>query len=165
MFKRRAAGVDWYYVVGGHYCCACRGGSNAYVWMAEGSPLAEYTFVGDIGVNTTTTSGGGERDKHSPYQWATRAQTSSAFVVPVSGGDGGGEPEMQVVLLGNQWVTASAASGEHRALVACTHLIRVLNLPSFPASSFRVRSQPGSALLGGAQLQRERRSETDAIPR
>jgi hypothetical protein len=27
-----------YYVIGGHYCCACKGGSNAYVFVA-GSPL------------------------------------------------------------------------------------------------------------------------------
>ena len=111
MFKRSSGGVSRYYILGGHYCCACKGGSNAYVFMAEGSPLATYSFVGDIGVNTSTSSD----DEHSPYRWITRAQTSSAFAVPTPSNQSAcsiqsDSNESQIIILGNQWVTAPASA-------------------------------------------------------
>ena len=108
MFKRIFPGnVARYYVLGGHYCCACKGGSNVYVFMAEGSPLSNYIFVGDIGRNGTE-----NQDKHSPYRWITRAQTSTAFTVKLnpSKGNSPWEHESAVVILGNQWITATGAT-------------------------------------------------------
>jgi hypothetical protein len=103
MFKRGGR----YFVIGGHNCCACRGGSNAYVFTAPllGSPLGNWSFVGDIGDNRTEcalqeppvcTRGG-----RSPYQWITHAQTAAAFTVAEEG-----KQDETVVLLSNQWVTA-----------------------------------------------------------
>ena len=38
-----------YFVIGGHNCCACRGGSNAYVFTANlktKKPAAEWVLAG-----------------------------------------------------------------------------------------------------------------------
>ena len=71
MFKRIFPGnIVRYYVLGGHYCCVCKGGSNVYVFRVEGSPLSDNKYVGNIVRNA---------DKHSPYRWIARAQTSTAF--------------------------------------------------------------------------------------
>ena len=110
MFKRSHAGVNRYYILGGHYCCACKGGSNAYVFMAQGSPLGKYSYVVDIGVNTSDS--GGQNRQHSPYRWTTHAQTSSAFIIPFVSDRN--ESSTQVVVLGNQWVTATAADAYAR---------------------------------------------------
>ena len=97
---------DQYFVVGGHNCCACRGGSNAFVFTALGSPLANWSYVGDIGDNQTEcalqegqqcTRGG-----HSPLQWTDHAQTAAVFTV-----DEVGKTEPTIVMLSNQWVSAA----------------------------------------------------------
>lgn len=102
MFKRG----ERYFVIGGHNCCACRGGSNAFVFTALGSPLANWSYVGDIGDNRTEcalqdgqkcTRGG-----HSDLQWIDHSQTSAVFSV-----DEVGKNEATVVMLSNQWVSAA----------------------------------------------------------
>ena len=94
-----------YFVVGGHNCCACKGGSNAFVMTAIGSPLANWTYVSDIGDNKTQceqqqppvcTRGG-----HSPLQWSDHAQTAAAFTVQEVG-----KAEPTNIMLSNQWVSA-----------------------------------------------------------
>eukprot|EP01052_Picozoa_sp_SAG31_P072373 SAG31_NODE_31343_length_369_cov_0.896296_1_plen_114_part_10 len=96
-----------YFIIGGHNCCACRGGSNAYVFTAT-APLGNWSAIGDIGDNHTEcalqeppvcTRGG-----HSPFQWTTHAQTAAAFSVQEVGKQQGDET---IVLLSNQWVSAS----------------------------------------------------------
>lgn len=100
-----ATGKRRYFVIGGHNCCACRGGSNAYVFTALGSPLGDWSFVGDIGDNATQcalqTPPVCTRGGHSPLQWIDHAQTSAAFTVQEAGQD-----EPTTVMLSNQWVTA-----------------------------------------------------------
>lgn len=92
MFKQGSR----YFIIGGHNCCACRGGSNAFVMTAEGSPLGNWTFVGDIGRNISDAG-----DKHSPYKWTTHAQTSAVFTVREFGAGND-----TIVMLSNQWVSA-----------------------------------------------------------
>ena len=89
-FKRGAH----YYILGGTTCCACRGGSSIYVFMAP-HPLGPWRYVRDIGRNLTQPF-----DPHSPYNYVTNAQASSVFEL----GDD------QFVWLGNQWTTGAGTA-------------------------------------------------------
>ena len=91
MFKRDGV----YYLLAGQGCCACRGGSNVVVYSAS-APLGPYALQGDVGSNSSQPF-----DRHSPYNYVTRAQGSKVFVVPDAAG------AEQFVWLGNQWVTSS----------------------------------------------------------
>jgi hypothetical protein len=100
----KATGNRTYVVVGGHNCCACKGGSNAYVMSAVGSPLSTWQYVGDVGANSTQCAlqpSGCCRGGHSPFQRITHAQTAAAFTVQEESSDA-----PTTVLLSNQWVTA-----------------------------------------------------------
>ena len=104
-----ASGQLRYFIIGGHNCCACKGGSNAYVFVALGSPLGDWRYVGDIGENKTQCAlqrgpsgwAGCYQGGHSPLQWSDHAQTAAAFAIREAGRN-----ESTVVLLSNQWVTA-----------------------------------------------------------
>jgi hypothetical protein len=102
MFKRG----NRYFVVGGHNCCACRGGSNAFVFTAVGSPLANWSYYGDIGDNQTQCALQNDhqctRGGHSDLQWIDHSQTSAVFTVVEVGKTGA-----TVVMLSNQWVSAA----------------------------------------------------------
>jgi hypothetical protein len=103
-----ASGQRRYFIIGGHNCCACKGGSNAYVMTALGSPLGVWRYVDDIGSNKTQCAlqhnpDGCVQGGHSPLQWIDHAQTAAAFTVQEASR---GEPT--TVLLSNQWVTAPA---------------------------------------------------------
>jgi len=93
---RRAAGD--YFLLAGVGCCACRGGSNVVVYRAA-APRGPWRLQGDVGSNRTA---GHVFDAHSPYNYVTRAQASKVVAVPSAGG------ETQWLLIGNQWVTATA---------------------------------------------------------
>jgi hypothetical protein len=80
-----------FYVLPGSGCCACRGGSNIYVFTAI-DPLGPYNYRGDVGTNTTHPF-----DQHSPWNYPTRAQASA--VVQVGS---------QFLWMGNQWTTSRA---------------------------------------------------------
>ena len=102
-----ASGQRRYFIIGGHNCCACKGGSNAYVMTALGSPLGVWRYVDDIGENTTQCAlqhgpDGCYKGGHSPLQWIDHAQTAAVFSVQEAG-----RTEATTVLLSNQWVTAS----------------------------------------------------------
>jgi len=88
MFKRN----DLYYVLFGTSCCACKEGSNVWVYTAS-SPLGPYTLLGDIG----TQDG----------KYVTRAQQSTILQVPSEDGT------MQYIWLGNQWGTAPDGCYNH----------------------------------------------------
>eukprot|EP01079_Euglenida_sp_SAG-EU17-18_P005777 gene5777-1030_t len=93
-----------YFVLGGHNCCACLGGSNAALFTAIGSPLGNWTMVSDLGDNTTQCAlqpEGCYRGGHSPYQWIDHSQTAAAFSVVQAG-----HTAPTTVLLSNQWATA-----------------------------------------------------------
>jgi hypothetical protein len=91
-FKRKGQ----YYILAGTTCCACRGGSSIYVFSSP-TPLGPWKFMGDIGQNKTQPA----FDKHSPYNYVTRAQASAVFQVEDSCSG-----EMQFVWLGNQWTSS-----------------------------------------------------------
>jgi len=94
LFER--AGV--YYLTAGVGCCACRGGSNVVVYTAP-APLGPWTLAGDVGSNSTA---GHAFDKHSPWNYVTRAQGSAVVRVPPAGGP----PEAaQYLWLGNAFVS------------------------------------------------------------
>ena len=76
-------------------CCACRGGSNIEVYTAS-SPLGPWTARGDVGSNHTLPF-----DRHSPWNYVTRAQGSKVFNVTAADGS------EQFVWLGNQWVSST----------------------------------------------------------
>ena len=78
-----------FYILGGTTCCACKGGSSIYVFMAP-HPLGPWRYAGDIGRNRSHIF-----DIHSPFNFVTRAQGSAVFQVA-----------NQVVWMGNQWVTS-----------------------------------------------------------
>ena len=59
------------------------------------TPLGTYTYRGEIAANTSRPF-----DAHSPWNYVTRAQGATHFMVAGAGG------EEQHVWLGNQWVTA-----------------------------------------------------------
>lgn len=66
------------------------------------APLGPYTLQGDVGSNTTA---GHTFDKHSPWNYVTRAQGSK--VIPLPWADG----STQYLWLGNAWVTGGAGGG------------------------------------------------------
>ena len=88
MFKRKGV----YYILPGTGCCACRGGSNMYVFTST-SPLGPYKYRGDAGSNTTH-----RFDAHSPWNYPTRAQASA--LVHLEGDT--------FLWMGNQWTTSLA---------------------------------------------------------
>eukprot|EP01048_Picozoa_sp_COSAG05_P012386 COSAG05_NODE_1234_length_5438_cov_60.106574_4_plen_881_part_00 len=90
-----------YYMLSGYHCCACKGGSNLWVDVAD-HPLGPWKFLGDIGLNTSCSSplippnGNSIPLTHSPHSFVTRSQAATVFEVNGS-----------FVLLGNQWVTSA----------------------------------------------------------
>jgi hypothetical protein len=100
-----ASGQRRYFIIGGHNCCACKGGSNAYVMTALGSPLGAWRYVDDIGENKTQCAlqgpDGCYKGGYSPLQWIDHAQTAAVFSIQEAGRD-----ESTTVLLSNQWITA-----------------------------------------------------------
>lgn len=101
MFAR--AGV--YYLTAGVGCCACRGGSNVVVYTAP-KPLGPWTLLGDVGSNSTA---GHAFDKHSPFNYVTRAQGSAVVRVPAAGGADGAA---QYLWLGNAFVSSPARDSD-----------------------------------------------------
>lgn len=93
MFKRDGI----YYILVGLGCCACRGGSNVVVYTSSTGPMGPYSLAGDVGSNSTA---GHVFDKHSPYNYVTRAQGSKVVRVPAADGS------IQYLWVGNQWVSA-----------------------------------------------------------
>jgi hypothetical protein len=95
---------DFYYLLVGVGCCACRGGSNVvpYTARAMAGPWARQR---DVGSNSTS---GHVFSAHSPYNYVTRAQGTKVVVVPSPSGG----PD-QYLWVGNQWVT-SAQPGRER---------------------------------------------------
>jgi len=89
MFKRN----DLYYILPGTGCCACRGGSSIYVFVSS-NPMGPYSYQGDVGSNPDQPF-----DKHSPYNYVTKAQASAVFPVGHSGG-------VTWLWMGNQWITS-----------------------------------------------------------
>ena len=109
------AGQRVYFIIGGHNCCACKGGSNAYVMTAVGSPLGSWRYVDDIGENKTQCAlqhdpDGCYKGGHSPLQWADHSQTAAVFSVQEAGRN-----EPTTVLLSNQWITAAEPSRARNA--------------------------------------------------
>ena len=90
-----------YYMLSGYHCCACKGGSNLWVNVAD-HPLGPWKFLGDIGLNTSCTSPlippttNSIPLTHSPHSFITRSQAATVFEVNGS-----------LVLLGNQWVSSA----------------------------------------------------------
>ena len=89
-FKREGL----YYILGGTTCCACRGGSSIYVFVAP-SPLGPWRFVSDIGSTPHH-----QYDPSSRSNYVTGAQASD--VVQIGGG--------QFLWLGNQWYTGATVN-------------------------------------------------------
>eukprot|EP00039_Didymoeca_costata_P025126 m.12416 g.12416 ORF g.12416 m.12416 type:complete len:372 (+) comp4649_c0_seq1:41-1156(+) len=85
-----------FYVIGGHNCCACTGGSNAFVFRAD-TPLGHYAYLGDINVNASAN----QTDESCPYLWTTHAQTATVFEVMEAG-----KTSPTIVMMSNQWVSA-----------------------------------------------------------
>eukprot|EP01006_Ploeotia_vitrea_P060439 TRINITY_DN75911_c0_g1_i1.p1 TRINITY_DN75911_c0_g1~~TRINITY_DN75911_c0_g1_i1.p1 ORF type:complete len:365 (-),score=34.84 TRINITY_DN75911_c0_g1_i1:55-1149(-) len=97
-FKRNGL----YYILAGTGCCACKGGSSIYVFTAT-NPLGPYQYRGDVGRNTTTKV----FNKHSPYNYITRAQASLVLKLPPATDETGAViGQEQFIWMGNQWVTA-----------------------------------------------------------
>ena len=92
-FKRRGV----YYVLPNIECCSCHGGSNMFVFTAQG-PLGPYAYQGDAGSNTSAPF-----DPFSPFNYPTRAQASAVVKLE---SQAGGE---QFLWVGNQWDTSQAA--------------------------------------------------------
>lgn len=69
---------DTYYILGGTTCCACRGGSSIYVFVAP-SPLGPWRYLSDIGSRPSHTY-----NPNSPTNYVTGAQAST--VIQVSDG-------------------------------------------------------------------------------
>jgi hypothetical protein len=120
-----ASGQRRYFIIGGHNCCACKGGSNAYVMTALGSPLGAWRYVDDIGENTTQCAMQRDPDGvcyqggHSPLQWIDHAQTAAAFSIQEAGRN-----ESTTVLLSNQWITAPEPLYARNADLLYWHAVR-----------------------------------------
>lgn len=71
---------DTYYILGGTTCCACRGGSSIYVFVAP-SPLGPWRYLSDVGSRPSHTY-----NPNSPTNYVTGAQAST--VIQVSDGKG-----------------------------------------------------------------------------
>jgi len=85
LFKRN----NLYYAMYGKGCCACTGGSNA--WVSNSSkPLGPFTLKDDVYDVGTLPNG----------TYATRAQQSAILCIPNEQGD------LQYIWIGNQWGTA-----------------------------------------------------------
>ena len=69
---------DTYYILGGTTCCACRGGSSIYVFVAP-SPLGPWRYLSDVGSRPSHTY-----NPNSPTNYVTGAQAST--VIQVSDG-------------------------------------------------------------------------------
>ena len=101
MFKRNGG----YYLLVGVGCCACRGGSNVLVYRAP-APLGPWELRGDVGSNTTA---GHVFDKHSPWNYVTRAQGSKVVAVPAEDGS------LQYLWLGGWLLCGGGAKGASAA--------------------------------------------------
>jgi len=87
-----------FFMLSGYHCCACKGGSNLWVDVAD-HPLGPWRYLGDIGRNLSTPSPNTSFPcprTHSPFTFSTRSQASAVFEY----GDAH-------IFLGNQWVTAT----------------------------------------------------------
>jgi hypothetical protein len=98
MFSRvNSSGTRLYYLLAGHDCCACKGGSNVVIYTAT-SPLGPFDSPYDIGSNTSQVF-----DPASPYNYITKSQASDILELTDPATN-----EPFYLFLGNQWVSSTA---------------------------------------------------------